>query len=317
MHLSCDCSQGVRQIIFTIAWMNQLPLLDTIQFQRAFSLGANVTLLAANIRNDRLIMTGSGIYTPSSATYHHAQRGDPEEGRLLVARVPVLDPELLGQEQTPAVVETPGFCYSENCAESGPSLPPSSSAVFISSMMYDPFTFALLNWTDGEVTVCNGTFCCYLQYQWLRETGGTELYALGAFAGTHTVNGRYAVQVRTSPTAAGVSLRPCDAARLRLSAGVRSGPLRRPGSVLLRTGGGRGRVQTGLCVRGEVWEQVRVSVGAVQRDGAGAAGADGGGRRRQSQPETLQPDGWADHRLPVRPHVSPGRCMSGKITVLS
>lgn len=199
MHLSCDCSQGVRQIIFTIAWMNQLPLLDTIQFQRAFSLGANVTLLAANIRNDRLIMTGSGIYTPSSATYHHAQRGDPEEGRLLVARVPVLDPELLGQEQTPAVVETPGFCYSENCAESSPSLPPSSSAVFISSMMYDPFTFALLNWTDGEVTVCNGTFCCYLQYQWLREAGGTELYALGAFAGTHTVNGRYAVQVRTSP----------------------------------------------------------------------------------------------------------------------
>lgn len=178
--------------------MNQLPLLDTIQFQRAFSLGANVTLLAANIRNDRLIMTGSGIYTPSSATYHHAQRGDPEEGRLLVARVPVLDPELLGQEQTPAVVETPGFCYSENCVESSPSLPP-SSAVFISSMMYDPFTFALLNWTDGEVRVCNGTFCCYLQYQWLRETRGTELYALGAFAGTHTVNGRYAVQVRTFP----------------------------------------------------------------------------------------------------------------------
>lgn len=301
--------QGVRQIIFTIAWMNQLPLLDTIQFQRAFSLGANVTLLAANIRNDRLIMTGSGIYTPSSATYHHAQRGDPEEGRLLVARVPVLDPELLGQEQTPAVVETPGFCYSENCVESSPSLPP-SSAVFISSMMYDPFTFALLNWTDGEVRVCNGTFCCYLQYQWLRGTNGTELYALGAFAGTHTVNGRYAVQVRTNSRRR--ILAPIrDAARLR-PAGVRSGPLRRLGSILLRTGGGRGRVQTGLCVGGEVWQQVRVSVGAVQRDGPGAAGADRGGRRRQSQPETLQPDGRADHRLPVRPHVSPGRCVSGK-----
>lgn len=247
----------MRQIIFTIAWMNQLPLLDTIQFQRAFSLGANVTLLAANIRNDRLIMTGSGIYTPFSATYHHARRGDPEEGRLLVARVPVLDPELLGQnaaqEQTPAVVETPGFCYSQNCLESGPPLPP-SSPVFISSMMYDPFTFALLNRTDGELRVCNGTFCCYLQYRWLREASdtGMELYALGAFAGTHTVNGRYAVQVRmTSANPRPYPLRGCDAARL-CPAGVRSGPLCRLGSILLRTGSGRGPVQTGLCVRGKV-----------------------------------------------------------------
>lgn len=190
------CSQGVRQIILPLAWMNQLPLLDTIQFQRAFSLGANVTLLAANIRNERLIMTGSGIYTPSSAAYHHAQRGEPEEGRLLVARVPVLDPGWLGQ--SPDLVETPGFCSSETCFGSTTSRPP-ASPVFISSMMYDPFTFALLSPTDGEVRVCNGTFCCSLQYRWLTETSGTELYALGAFAGTHTVNGRYAVQVgRTS-----------------------------------------------------------------------------------------------------------------------
>lgn len=191
----------MRQIIFPTAWMNQLPLLDTIQFQRAFSLGANVTLLAANIRNDQLIMTGSGIYTPFSATYHHAQRGDPEEGRLLVARVPVLDPERLGQEvaseQAAALDETPGYCHSENCLDLPPS-PPPTSPVFISSMMYDPFTFALLNATDGEARVCNGTFCCYLRYRWWTDTGSTELYALGAFAGTHTVNGRYAVQVTTT-----------------------------------------------------------------------------------------------------------------------
>lgn len=206
LHLWPLCSQAVRQIILPLAWMNQLPLLDTIQFQRAFSLGANVTLLAANIRNDQLIMTGSGIYTPFSATYHHAQRGDPEEGRLLVARVPVLDPEWLAQnagpEQTPALLETPGYCYSQKCLEPAPSLPP-TSPVFISSMMHDPFTFALLNATDGEVRVCNGTFCCYLRYRWLAETSRMELYALGAFAGTHTVNGRYAVQVRLP------SIHPC------------------------------------------------------------------------------------------------------------
>ncbi|KAM3597118.1 uncharacterized protein V6R79_026338 [Siganus canaliculatus] len=192
--------KGVRQLIFPEAWMNQLPLLDTIQFQRAFSLGANVTLLAVNIRNDHLIMTGSGIYTPFSATYHHAQKGDPEEGKLLVARVPVLDPLFLGHsvateeeqatdESMSSAAENSGYCHKDGCFDS------SVSGTFIASMMYDPFTFVLLNDTDGEVKVCDGTFCCYLQYHQRPQGGSKELYALGAFAGTHTVNGRYALQV--------------------------------------------------------------------------------------------------------------------------
>lgn len=191
--------------------MNQLPLLDAIQSQRAFSLGANVTLLVANLRSDQLIMTGCGIYTPFSATYHHAQRGDPEEGRLLVATVPVLDPLWMGQnvateevvvrgESTTPTAADSGFCYQESCfdspSETASSVPPSSSATFISSMMYDPFTFVLLNETEGEVNVCNGTFCCHLQYRRLPQDGSKELHALGVFAGLHTVNGRYAVQVR-------------------------------------------------------------------------------------------------------------------------
>ena len=47
----------------------------------------------------------------------------------------------------------------------------------------------------GQLRVCQGTLCCYLQYR-RSQPGGGELYALGAFAGTHTVNGRYALQVR-------------------------------------------------------------------------------------------------------------------------
>lgn len=201
--------------------MNQLPLLDTIQFQKAFSSGANVTLLAANIRSDRLIMTGSGIYTPTSATYHHAQRGDPEEGRLLVARVPVLDPLWMEHrvltEEEKAVAwgqstssAASGYCHEENCFDAPPpetasSVLPSSTTTFISSMMYDPFTFVLLNETEGKVRVCNGTFCCRLQYRRLAPGGSKELYSLGAFAGMHTVNGRYALQVRTSQERGGES----------------------------------------------------------------------------------------------------------------
>uniref|UniRef100_A0A669DSA3 Biotinidase n=1 Tax=Oreochromis niloticus TaxID=8128 RepID=A0A669DSA3_ORENI len=207
--------RGVRQLIFPTAWMNQLPLLDSIQFQQAFSLGANVTLLAVNIRNDRLIMTGSGIYTPFSATYHHARKGDPEEGRLLVARVPVLEPlevkqsaakevEAGGGESTISVATDSGYCYQDSCDDP----PPPSYPTFISSMMYDTFTFVLLNETQGDIKVCNGTFCCRLQYRWLLQDH-KELYAFGAFAGTHTVNGRYALQVCAVVRCAGLDRSSC------------------------------------------------------------------------------------------------------------
>lgn len=180
--------------------MNKLPLLDAIQFQRAFSLGANVTLLAANNRNDRLNMTGSGIYTPDTATYHHAQKGDPEEGRLLVARVPVLDPQWVGQseaiEEGGVMGETMSLAASDseyyqhdNC----PSAPPSPNS-FTSSMMHDPFKFVLLNDTEGDLKVCDGSFCCCLQYQRSPLGSIKELYALGAFAGIH-IHGHYALQV--------------------------------------------------------------------------------------------------------------------------
>ncbi|XP_023264586.1 biotinidase-like [Seriola lalandi dorsalis] len=211
---------GVRQLIFPTAWMNQLPLLDTIQFQRALSLGANITLLAANIRNDQLIMTGSGIYSPFSATYHHAQKGDPEEGRLLVARVPVLKPLSVGQsvatEEGVVRAESntdSGYCHQENCFDS--SHPETASAVspssvtFVSSMMYDSFTFVLVNGTEGKLNVCDGTFCCHLQYRQLPQGGSKELYALGAFAGTHTVNGRYALQVCAFVRCAGSEASSC------------------------------------------------------------------------------------------------------------
>ncbi|XP_073333727.1 biotinidase-like [Pagrus major] len=216
--------KGVRQLIFPTAWMNLLPLLDSVQFQRALSLGANVTLLAANLRHDLMNMRGSGIYTPFSATYHHANKGDPEEGRLLVARVPVLDPLWVNQsvateegvvrdDSTSSTATDSEACQQESCFNSPPpeiasSVPPSSDT-FILSMMSDPFTFVLLNKTEGEVKVCNGTFCCYLQYQRSPQSGSKELYALGAFAGTHTVDGRFALQVCAVVRCAGSDVTSC------------------------------------------------------------------------------------------------------------
>ncbi|XP_077446946.1 biotinidase isoform X1 [Stigmatopora argus] len=192
---------GIRQIIFPTAWMNQLPLLDTIQFQTAFSLGAGVTLLAANIRSDQLAMTGSGIYSPSAAaTYHHARGGDPEEGRLLVARIPVLGP-------VTGTLAHGGYSLRDGCPPSPPPPPSSSTSTFTATMMHDPFRFTLLNGSQGEAEVCDGDLCCRLTFRRFPEND--ELYALGAFAGLHIVNGRYAVQVCAVVRCAGSQATSC------------------------------------------------------------------------------------------------------------
>nr|XP_033493852.1 biotinidase-like [Epinephelus lanceolatus] len=216
--------KGVRQLIFPTAWTNALPLLGSVQHQRAFSLGANVTLLAANLRNSRRNMRGSGIYTPFSATYHYPKKGEPEEGRLLVARVPVLDPLWVGRsgttgegvvssQSTSSALKDYGNCHQQSCLDSpppetAPSVPP-SSATFISSVLGDPFTFVLLNKTEGEVNVCNGTFCCHLQYQRFPQGSSEELYAFGAFAGTHTLDAHWALQVCALVRCAGLDISSC------------------------------------------------------------------------------------------------------------
>uniref|UniRef100_A0A3B3VV88 Biotinidase n=1 Tax=Poecilia latipinna TaxID=48699 RepID=A0A3B3VV88_9TELE len=171
-------------LIFSTAWMNALPLLDSIQFHRAFSLGANVTVLSSNLRNEKHRMTGSGIYTPFSATFYHAVNRGPEEGRLLVTKS--------------------DHCHRGRCADS-----PSPGSSFTGTMAHDLYNFVLLNETQGNLRVCDSTFCCHLQYKWTAHNKSKELYALGAFAGMHNGSIRYAVQVCAVVRCAGLEASSC------------------------------------------------------------------------------------------------------------
>uniref|UniRef100_A0A665U5L8 Biotinidase n=1 Tax=Echeneis naucrates TaxID=173247 RepID=A0A665U5L8_ECHNA len=178
--------KGVHQLIFPTAWMNKLPLMYSVAVQRSISLGVNVTLLAANIRHNRWKMTGSGIYTPFSATYHHAQKGDPEEGKLLVATVPVLESWTTGEEAT-ETESTPSTDSNPDGSAASPS-----SDTFSSFMMNDLYTFSILSETEGKLSVCDDDLCCHLQYRKLPQNSSTELYALGAFSGIHKGYKRFA-----------------------------------------------------------------------------------------------------------------------------
>ncbi|XP_030644720.1 biotinidase-like [Chanos chanos] len=222
---------GVRQFVFPTAWMNQLPLLAAVQFQQSFSYATGITLLAANIQAKDLGMTGSGIFTPWHAVCHHDM--ERETGKLLVSKVPVLDPSMMedGEESSrlkliPFSGHSKHRSRSEELAEehADPSWSMSGSQfdvheqkkstesdhclaedlgcserviseanTFNSIMMYDNFTFVPLRGVEGNLKVCDGSLCCHLWFQ--RSGPEEELYALGAFQGLHVVHGTYYLEV--------------------------------------------------------------------------------------------------------------------------
>ncbi|KAG9333164.1 hypothetical protein JZ751_013422 [Albula glossodonta] len=193
---------GVRQLVYPTAWMNQLPLLAAVQWQRSFAYAAGVALLAANVRSAALGMTGSGIFSPWEALYHHTA-DHSEDGTLLVHRLPVLDP-LRPDLQPPKLPPPfsgkpePQYCLREGGGcQQGPAPPeplPNASSTFSAEMMYDHFTMATLEGGEGEMTVCDHALCCHLQFRRVRA-GPEELYALAAFDGLHVVHGTYYLQV--------------------------------------------------------------------------------------------------------------------------
>ncbi|CAM9290799.1 unnamed protein product [Lampetra fluviatilis] len=183
---------GVRHIAFPTAWIDQLPLLTSVQIQRAFAYGLNVTLMASNQHHPEKGMVGSGVYGPDVTVYSYD--AESKEGRLLVADLPgrqkkdrTCDNEsapvpLAGADNRGAFVKREGQSGGSRMADE-----------FYASMMYDNYTFKALQGPAGEVQVCHGELCCWLTFRCSGDA--RELYALGAFDGLHTVNGRYYTQV--------------------------------------------------------------------------------------------------------------------------
>uniref|UniRef100_S4R860 Biotinidase n=1 Tax=Petromyzon marinus TaxID=7757 RepID=S4R860_PETMA len=185
---------GVRHIAFPTAWIDQLPLLTSVQIQRAFAYGLNVTLMASNQHHPEKGMVGSGVYGPDVTVYSYD--AESEQGRLLVADLPVLSDVLTdAQSGVPyGTGEDDSWALRSGALQrEGQSGGSRMADEFYASMMYDNYTFKALQGPAGEVQVCHGELCCWLTY---RSSGDVrELYALGAFDGLHTVNGRYYTQV--------------------------------------------------------------------------------------------------------------------------
>lgn len=211
---------NVKQIAYPTAWMNQLPLLSAVEFQRAFATAFNINFLAANIHHPNLGMTGSGIYTPSKSFIYYDM--ESVHGKLILAEIPVVvsqNKSNMGnimtfngnvQKNVPDFQRDNKICLKEDKkAHCGKALkePQQTFPIFYGEMMYDNFTLTPITEAEGNIQVCSNTLCCYLNYQKLVYSN--ELYVLGVFDGLHTVHGTYYVQACVLVKCAGLGYSTC------------------------------------------------------------------------------------------------------------
>ncbi|XP_048467994.1 biotinidase-like isoform X2 [Rhincodon typus] len=210
---------GVKQIIFPTAWMNQLPLLSAIEFHQAFAAAFGINLFAANQHHPEYNMTGSGIYIPLDFPYYY--NSESSEGKLLVAKVPIITSTQNYSLQQSKSQMTSAFLEETNYLEAsllqkeggkqeqtGPLESSDPGYVFHNVMMFDNYTFISLTGLKGNLQVCSNTLCCHVAYERSNYTP-SNLYALGAYDGLHTVDGTYYTQVCALVKCAGSSYDTC------------------------------------------------------------------------------------------------------------
>ncbi|XP_045699143.1 vascular non-inflammatory molecule 3-like [Phyllostomus hastatus] len=175
----------VDSVLFPTAWGNLLPLLSAVPFHSSWARAMGVNLLAANVHNTTMHMTGSGIYTPEGVNVYHYDM-ETESGQLMLSE---LKSRPRNEPTYPAPVDWGAYAKSIR--------PFSSEQSDFPGMFYfDEYTFTELKRSAGNYTVCQKDLCCHLTYK-MSEKRADESYALGAFDGLHTVDGRYYLQVCT------------------------------------------------------------------------------------------------------------------------
>ncbi|XP_030840106.1 pantetheinase [Strongylocentrotus purpuratus] len=224
---------GVDTMVFPTAWMNQLPLLSAAEYQQSWSLSYGVNLLAANQHYPIAQMTGSGIFSPTTGAVDYTYDMKSFLGRMLVARVKSSGQRSArgqfadlnnysqskhskGQGITSAGIDgginsgllsgiqrddaqfkenqrsaTQNQSSANSFDESMESTFRQVPQYFIAQMNDDPYNLTVLQGTKGRVSVSNNNITCTVDY--VRESD-SEMYALGAFDGLHTMNGDYYVQ---------------------------------------------------------------------------------------------------------------------------
>ncbi|XP_071946322.1 pantetheinase-like [Antedon mediterranea] len=225
---------GVDIMAFPTAWMNELPLLSAVEYQEAWAIHYNTTLLASNQHLPIVKMTGSGIYNGQigALTYHYdmvtyrskllivdvpnhrSTNIVPEVRNKIISELKAMDKHSLervspvlralldednqqqqedNQQQQKYMNGDHNKFLQNDGTKNNQKTTHQDNTTFQGILNDDMYTFQPLTGASGQISICNGTICCHLDFT-RREKSSYELYALGAFDGLHTHNGQYYLQ---------------------------------------------------------------------------------------------------------------------------
>lgn len=185
---------NITNIVYPNAWRNDLPLYSTIEFHSAFAEGMLINLLSANLHLPSMGFYGSGLYWPTGTSINASYTNDAnsESGGSLVV-----------ETMTPFIVKDDSQLEIKNKNEHRTRS--KRETVHLNkdfgndngrnvkiTINHDVYDATLLRGSSGGPTVCMNTLCCSADYE--GQFPSSELYALGAFDGMHTVGNKYYLQ---------------------------------------------------------------------------------------------------------------------------
>uniref|UniRef100_T1ITK1 CN hydrolase domain-containing protein n=1 Tax=Strigamia maritima TaxID=126957 RepID=T1ITK1_STRMM len=199
--------KGVKNIIFSTAWINILPFITAPQLYTSIARGLGINLIAANHFAPNMSMMGSGIFTSGKGALNQTfDLSSP--GKMIIADVP-LNPEKINSGD----LKCDDDSHYDHSEEFGAVHPP--------LMLVDPFTktpypssqvtsklntfvnirlteFSFFyfdqNRMENHVDLCKGDFCCHLDYAFSNKDD--TVYAFAVNDGVMQVEGDpYEVQV--------------------------------------------------------------------------------------------------------------------------
>ncbi|XP_045135531.1 biotinidase-like [Portunus trituberculatus] len=174
---------GVRDVVMSTAWMDELPFLTAPQMFRGWSAGLGVNLLVANYHNTRKGMQGSGLFPGasgqlSSYTYDHHHSGST----LLVASLATNT----STGHSTRVSRSRKDLFEGGEQHRGAQQKPQPQEMVFKHEDLSRYNHLLLEEAASPITasLChNDGLCCSVTYTFLGNTSTTEHYMLLAYSG--------------------------------------------------------------------------------------------------------------------------------------
>uniref|UniRef100_A0A646QD10 Vascular non-inflammatory molecule 2 n=1 Tax=Hemiscolopendra marginata TaxID=943146 RepID=A0A646QD10_9MYRI len=190
---------GIRNLIFTTAWVDELPFVTSPQFFNRMARGLGINLLVSNAYYPKRARLGSGIYSSfNGAVIETNDLSTP--GRLLIAELPI-DPPVRAFEdafQCPLQAKNESLSkesnrsyYIQSIVSNKPSSSPFDEIHEIWFQRLRNFSHIFLESKEESVSLCENDLCCHLSYSFA-ETPSKDLYTL-AFSNAYHPFGRYKV----------------------------------------------------------------------------------------------------------------------------